>query len=49
MGERGEEDSYSKHKGSKKKLKLRVAKIQPIWTKSFQLLSVADGEDGTSR
>ena len=26
----------------------RVARIQPVWTKYFELLSVADEEDGTS-
>ena len=41
-------DSYSKHSGSKEKLKLRMAQVKPVWTKYFELELAAEEEDSAS-
>ena len=42
---KGKGDSYFSHAGNKKKLKERMAEVQPVWTKYFEL---AEGEDDAS-
>ena len=42
---KGKGDSYSSHAGSKKKLKERMAEVQPVWTKYFEM---AAGENDAS-
>ena len=43
--EKGKGESYSSHAGSKKKLKERMAEVQPVWTKYFEMTA---GEDDAS-
>ena len=42
---KGKGDTYSSHSGSKKKLKERMAEVQPVWTKYFEDTEAAGGED----
>ena len=49
-------DPFSKHSQSKTKLKLRMAQVQPVWTKCFELplaaeegVSASGEEDNESR
>ena len=46
---KGKGDTYSNHNKGKKKLTVRIAEVEPVWTKYFQLAPVAeeeeDGED----
>ena len=41
----GKGDTYSSRSGSKKKLKERMAEVQPVWTNYFEDAAAAGGED----
>ena len=43
---KGKGDSFSKHSGSRKKLKERIAEVEPLWTKYFELEAEPENEDG---
>ena len=42
---KGKGNTYSKHSGSKKKLKERITAVQPVWTKYFDLAPAAEEEE----
>ena len=41
-------DTFSSHSSGTEKLKLRMAQVQPIWTKYFELEPTAEEEDSVS-
>ena len=43
---KGKGDSYSSHAGSKKKLKERMAEVQPVWTKYFEMAARENDANG---
>ena len=44
---RGKEDTFSSHGKNKNTLKVRICKVEPVWTKYFGLAPIAkEEEDG---
>ena len=41
-------DTFSSHSSGKEKLKLRMAQVQPVWTKYFEFPPAAEEEDSAS-
>ena len=42
---KGKGDTYSSHSVNKKKLKERIAAVQPVWTKYFDVVAAAEEDE----